>query len=91
MILEDITAKNGMVVINGMPGISLRLEGVNEKLHQSLLHRFFGSYKEEDKTEDVSKKYSCWTCGANYTEAIGYLRHIKECCKEDSASDTQEI
>ena len=93
MILGDITAKNGMIVISGVSGIPLRLEGVNEKPHQSLLQRFFGSYIEEDKNEAVAKKYTCWTCGAAYgvPEARAFLAHIKECCKADSVSSTQEI
>ena len=90
MILGDITAKNGMIVINGMPGISLRMECAN-KPHQSLLQRFFGSCEEEDAHEEVQKSYFCWTCGAAYgvPEAREFLAHIRECCKEDAS--TQEI
>ena len=91
MTLAEMAEKNGVLVINEVPDISRRVvdAAAKEKAHSSLLQRLLGFCEEDDgEEEDCTAGYSCWTCGASYDtgRAREFLKHIMECCKEDSSS-----
>jgi len=85
--MDDIEARNGMVMVNEVLGIPLRKEtseGMGNA-RPSLLQRLFGFREEDDVEEEgCAKKYLCWTCGAAYETGNEreFLRHIKECCRD---------